>query len=341
MSLPLSRRIAQAALLVAAGATPLVAAGVASASDLVPPHTDLAGGVNKLEGFTSGSTVEGTAHQLGHAVIATAQTSAKTMTPAAAATAGTALPEGAKLLNGLGHEDGRGTPGGPLAGTPLENGLPGASGAAGAVAPRAMPTTRVAALPSLPGVTGLDKVLGADALGNPTGALTGQAATRELATPLSHAPATDRALRDAGGLTGALPGAGGLTGALPGGGALAGTVPGAGGLGRSLPESGNLASALPGSDNLTATPVVHHLAETLHGTDHLAQSLPASHHLAGLHAAEDHLMHGLQGAADQAHPGHTLRLDRLSDRAAENATQRLGGVPDLGAVTGLLNGLHG
>lgn len=59
MSLPLSRRIAQAALLVAAGATPLVAAGSASASQLVPQGTDLAQGISRLDGVTSHSNLKG------------------------------------------------------------------------------------------------------------------------------------------------------------------------------------------------------------------------------------------------------------------------------------------
>ncbi|MFD3919772.1 ATP-binding protein [Streptomyces sp. NPDC058595] len=57
MSLPLTRRIARAALLVAAGAAPVVgAAGSASAATL-PQAADL-GGVSRLDGAALGSTLD-------------------------------------------------------------------------------------------------------------------------------------------------------------------------------------------------------------------------------------------------------------------------------------------
>ncbi|MGW6157958.1 ATP-binding protein [Streptomyces sp. NPDC055144] len=60
MSLPLTRRIARAALLIAAGAAPVVgAAGSASAVDL--PATPNVGGLTALDGANVGNTVDGAA----------------------------------------------------------------------------------------------------------------------------------------------------------------------------------------------------------------------------------------------------------------------------------------
>ncbi|MFJ8870934.1 MULTISPECIES: ATP-binding protein [unclassified Streptomyces] len=60
MSLPLSRRIARAALLIAAGAAPVVgAAGAAGAAGL--PQTPALGGLTSLDG--AGGTLDSTAKQ--------------------------------------------------------------------------------------------------------------------------------------------------------------------------------------------------------------------------------------------------------------------------------------
>ncbi|MFD7614471.1 ATP-binding protein [Streptomyces sp. NPDC059828] len=81
MSLPLTRRIARAALLVAAGAAPVVgAAGSASAVDLAPTH-DLGGGLTQLDGVAVGDATDGTA-----------QKAATTATEAGGKLVGTALP---------------------------------------------------------------------------------------------------------------------------------------------------------------------------------------------------------------------------------------------------------
>ncbi|WP_241002580.1 hypothetical protein [Streptomyces sp. CB01881] len=67
MSHPLTRRIAQAALLVAAGATPLAAAGSASAADALLPKSDLAAPLGQLTSTDAGSTLQHTTHELGRA----------------------------------------------------------------------------------------------------------------------------------------------------------------------------------------------------------------------------------------------------------------------------------
>ncbi|MEU3206991.1 hypothetical protein ABZ702_24600, partial [Streptomyces cyaneofuscatus] len=62
MSLPLTRRIARTALLIAAGAAPVVgAAGAASAAEL--PQTPDLGGLTALDGAGLGNTVDSAAQQ--------------------------------------------------------------------------------------------------------------------------------------------------------------------------------------------------------------------------------------------------------------------------------------
>ncbi|MFD8598485.1 hypothetical protein ACFV1L_26125 [Kitasatospora sp. NPDC059646] len=91
MSLPLTRRIAQAALLVAATATPLAAAGAASATEVVP-QTDLGAGVTKLADVpNSGDTVQGATHELGQMVGTTGAATLAAGGPAAADAAGNTL----------------------------------------------------------------------------------------------------------------------------------------------------------------------------------------------------------------------------------------------------------
>ncbi|MBT2386468.1 ATP-binding protein [Streptomyces sp. ISL-11] len=102
MSLPLSRRIARVALLVAAGAAPVIgAAGAASAADLKAP--ELTSGLSTVDGANLGNNIDATSHkagavtsEVGHkavntAVPATTDTlgkAAKTTTPAAQKVAG-------------------------------------------------------------------------------------------------------------------------------------------------------------------------------------------------------------------------------------------------------------
>ncbi|MEY9843962.1 ATP-binding protein [Streptacidiphilus sp. MAP5-3] len=64
MSLPLSRRIVQAALVVAAGAAPVIAAGAAQAAPALPTVPDL-GGVSSLDTAGLGSQLQSATHQTG------------------------------------------------------------------------------------------------------------------------------------------------------------------------------------------------------------------------------------------------------------------------------------
>ncbi|WP_051966698.1 hypothetical protein [Kitasatospora mediocidica] len=232
MSLPLTRRIAQAALLVAAGATPLLVAGSASAAELVPQHTDLASGVSKLDGVTSDSNLKTETHQVGQALGKTGAIAVGTVVPAAADTTGTAaataLPQSDKSLGDLT----------PQNTTTNATGVAGllttpATTFAGLLAPsavhRAMPAGAMSNMPGLPTVSGVDKVVNADTVSNPLAA----------ATHLTDSvPATSR-------LSGALPATNRLGGALPTGDTL-GSLPVVGGLSHGLPSTG----ALPGTDQL-------------------------------------------------------------------------------------------
>ncbi|MGW2249054.1 hypothetical protein ACWCXH_02475 [Kitasatospora sp. NPDC001660] len=86
MSHPLTRRIAQAALVVAAGATPLVAAGSASAlgGDALLPKSDLAAPVGQLTNTDAGSSLQHTTHELGTAAGTTSAATVAAGVPAAA-----------------------------------------------------------------------------------------------------------------------------------------------------------------------------------------------------------------------------------------------------------------
>ncbi|MFF9644805.1 hypothetical protein [Kitasatospora aureofaciens] len=90
MSHPLTRRIAQAALVVAAGATPLVAAGSASAlgGDALLPKSDLAAPLGQLTNTDTGSTLQHTTHQLGEAAGTTGAATVAAGVPASADAAG-------------------------------------------------------------------------------------------------------------------------------------------------------------------------------------------------------------------------------------------------------------
>ncbi|MFD7640129.1 hypothetical protein ACFV4P_05720 [Kitasatospora sp. NPDC059795] len=91
MSLPLTRRIAQAALIVAATAAPLAAAGAASATEVVP-QTDLGAGVTKLANVpNSGDTVQGATHELGQMVGTTGSAALAAGGPAAGDAAGSTV----------------------------------------------------------------------------------------------------------------------------------------------------------------------------------------------------------------------------------------------------------
>ncbi|MFF3936525.1 ATP-binding protein [Streptomyces phaeofaciens] len=114
MSLPLTRRIARAALLVAAGAAAGVgAAGSASAAPSTLPATPNLGGLTALDGANVGNTLDGAARQAtglagetgGKAVQQTVPTAGKTggkavkkATPAAQKAAGEAAGSAGNLL---------------------------------------------------------------------------------------------------------------------------------------------------------------------------------------------------------------------------------------------------
>ncbi|MFG2193029.1 ATP-binding protein [Streptomyces sp. NPDC048639] len=139
MSLPLTRRIARAALLVAAGAAPLVgAAGTASAADLASTP-NVAGGLTKLDGANANAVVDGATEKLGTKAGDTGVKTVKSQLPKAGKTvsgvgaavptvkkaAGDATGSSAPLLSGA-TKSAKGTlPGGAATqGLPLQGGLP-------------------------------------------------------------------------------------------------------------------------------------------------------------------------------------------------------------------------
>ncbi|MFC5908473.1 ATP-binding protein, partial [Streptacidiphilus monticola] len=63
MSLPLSRRVVQAALIVAAGAVPVVAAGSAHAAAPALPTVPDVGGLSQLDTASLGGGVQSAAHE--------------------------------------------------------------------------------------------------------------------------------------------------------------------------------------------------------------------------------------------------------------------------------------
>ncbi|GAA5009317.1 hypothetical protein [Kitasatospora paranensis] len=193
MSHPLKRRIAQAALLVAAGATPLIAAGSASAADLVPQGTDLGSGLTQLD--SPGGTVQDAAHELGQSAGATGAATVATGVPATSDAAGhtvaAALPDADQALGPVTNTAGKTT---------------AATGAlstiAGQVAPalidRAGPAVAGKLVPAVPGTRSaaaaspLSTVTGALPTGGlPTGALTGALPTGGLTKSLPAAGALD------------------------------------------------------------------------------------------------------------------------------------------------------
>lgn len=94
MSLPLTRRIARTALLIAAGAAPVVgAAGAAGAAGL--PQTADLGGLTSVEGSGLGKTVEGAAKPVSDTA---GETGGKVV--------GTTLPVAGKAVTDLGSKAG-------------------------------------------------------------------------------------------------------------------------------------------------------------------------------------------------------------------------------------------
>ncbi|MDH6112648.1 hypothetical protein P3T36_001529 [Kitasatospora sp. MAP12-15] len=251
MSLPLTRRIAQAALLVAAGATPLLAGGVASAADLVPQHTDLTSGVSKLDGLTSDSNVKTETHQVGQALGKTGALAVGTAVPAAADVTGTAattaLPQSDKTLGDLGPQSNatsNATGAAALLASPATGLAKVAPTLAGLLAgtggaQRAMPVGLPNSAPALPTVSGVDKVVNADTVSNPLGTAGHLTDSIPATSSLSHSLPT-RSLP-----TDALPTADRLGSALP-----ATSLPSTDNLLGQLPAAGQLTHGLPAAQSL-------------------------------------------------------------------------------------------
>lgn len=201
MSHPLTRRIAQVALIVAAGATPLAAAGSAAASDLLPAGTDLGAGLTKLDAPSNQSTLQHATHNVGEVAGATGAATVATGVPAAAdatgATVAMASPQADRMLGKVTSPLDRTTQAtGDLA-TAADRTMPGIVEHLAQNAAHQRSATRGIGLPtgaapgadllqSLPGLT--KNLPGAEAL--PLGALTGQANAHRLGgtPPLDNSP---------------------------------------------------------------------------------------------------------------------------------------------------------
>ncbi|MFF7455881.1 hypothetical protein [Kitasatospora sp. NPDC008115] len=179
MSHPLTRRIAQAALLVAAGATPLAAAGSASAADALLPKGDLAAPLGQLTNTDAGSTLQHTTHQLGQAAGNTGAATVAAGVPAAADATGSIV---AQQLPEANEKAGSLT-------APLDQ-TAATTGELSHVAPKV-----------------------ARALAGKLGeAVTGKSATPQRS---SQAVGSQAGLESLGGLANAVPGAGGVAQAVP------------------------------------------------------------------------------------------------------------------------------
>ncbi|MGW1895703.1 hypothetical protein ACWCP6_36475, partial [Streptomyces sp. NPDC002004] len=125
MSLPLTRRIARVALLLAAGAAPVVgAAGSASAAEL--PATPDLGGLSAVDGAHVGSTVDGAARSVTSTAGDTGAKTVKKAVPAAGKAAGkaakTVTPVAQKAAGSL--AGGAGDVAGGAAGSATKGGSP-------------------------------------------------------------------------------------------------------------------------------------------------------------------------------------------------------------------------
>ncbi|GFH37737.1 ATP-binding protein [Streptomyces pacificus] len=149
MSLPLTRRIARAALLVAAGAAPVVgAAGSASAVDL--PTRDLGnGGLTQLDGDTAGSAVDSTAREAAGTANEAGGKVVGTTLPAAAGTLGGAARSGLPAAQETAGQAAGSTAGvlGETASSTTSQGLPAAQDLAGGGLPDAGAALPVGELP--------------------------------------------------------------------------------------------------------------------------------------------------------------------------------------------------
>ncbi|GGU42175.1 hypothetical protein GCM10010211_01630 [Streptomyces albospinus] len=97
MSLPVTRRIARAALLVAAGAAPVVAAAGSASAVNLPAQANEMGGLTTLDSANTGKTVDRTAQAGVGMANATGSEASRTLAPALARTLSPVVGEAAPL----------------------------------------------------------------------------------------------------------------------------------------------------------------------------------------------------------------------------------------------------
>ena len=206
MSLPLSRRIVQAAFVVAAGAVPAVLAGSASAATMLPNVPEL-GGLSQPDSGNLGGNLQHATHETGKLAGAGASTTVGAAVPAVAdatgATASKAIPATDGVLGGATRQLGDATSGA------------GALGSTGSLTgTRAIPAPAPATLSVPAGATAPSSPLSSLPLaGNlPLSSVNGLGSAAQAPTQrLGGLPG----LGDTSGLGNGLSGLGGLTHTLP------------------------------------------------------------------------------------------------------------------------------
>lgn len=206
MSLPLSRRIVQAAFVVAAGAVPAVLAGSASAATMLPNVPEL-GGLSQPDSGNLGGNLQHATHETGRLAGAGASTTVGAAVPAVAdatgATAAKALPATDGVLGGATRQLGE-----AAGSTSSATGALG--GAGGLTGTRAIPAPDGAPAAAAPGNNPLSSLpLGSTLPLNSVSGLSG--AAQGPAQRLGGLPG----LGDTSGLGNSLSGVGGLTHTLP------------------------------------------------------------------------------------------------------------------------------
>jgi len=224
MSLPLSRRIVQAAFVVAAGAVPAVLAGSASAATMLPNVPEL-GGLSQPDSGNLGGNLQHATHETGRLAGAGASTTVGAAVPAVAdatgATASKALPATDGVLGGATRQLGQ-VAGGTSSTTGALGGAGDLTGTRAIPAPDGAPAPATLSVPAAPAPAA--PAAAAPAPSNPLsslplGSTLPLGSVSNLSGGAAQAPAQRLGglpgLGDTSGLGNSLSGVGGLTHTLP------------------------------------------------------------------------------------------------------------------------------
>ncbi|QHC25596.1 ATP-binding protein [Streptomyces sp. GS7] len=103
MSLPVTRRIARAALLIAAGAAPVVAAAGSASAVSLPPQGNEMGGLSTLDSASTGKALDSQAQKGVGVVNATGNEAERTLAPALVRTLAPAVVETTPVAQDAAH----------------------------------------------------------------------------------------------------------------------------------------------------------------------------------------------------------------------------------------------